>query len=335
LDAGKDIAMSRIFLSHSSSNNAEALYAIVLALSAVICVAGINYNRWAPVATAAVFRFVNLTKDLTKSGTVFQDCSACPQMVVIPAGSFMMGSPETDKDARDDERPQHKVTIAKPFAVSRFEVTFAEWNTCIDAGGCEHRPSAWLQPHGRLALRQSHRPGHPGLGQGARPVINVSWDDITKQYLPWLNRVTGQAYRLLTEAEWEYAARAGKTTRYSWGDDPGENNANCNGCKSQWDYEQPAPVGSFKPNDFGLYDMHGNVWEWVQDCYNEKAYATAPRDGSAAPDEPNCNRVLRGTSWMGNPRSMRAAFRNGIHADYRFNGYGFRVARDLPAARTN
>ena len=102
-----------------------------------------------------------------------------PQMVVIPAGSFMMGSPETDNDARDDERPQHKVTIAKPFAVSRFEVTFAEWNTCIDAGGCEHRPSTWLQPHGRLALPQHHTPTDPGWCQGARPVINVSWDDIT------------------------------------------------------------------------------------------------------------------------------------------------------------
>jgi hypothetical protein len=200
---------------------------------------------------------------VTKSGTVFQDCSACPQMVVIPAGSFMMGSPETDKDARDDERPQHKVTIAKPFAVSRFEVTFAEWNTCIDAGGCEHRPSAWFQAHGRLALRQHATPTDPGWCQGARPVINVSWDDITKQYLTWLNRVTGQAYRLLTEAEWEYAARAGKTTRYSWGDDPGEDNANCDGCKSHCYNEQPAPVGSFKPNDFGLYDMHGNVCRTV------------------------------------------------------------------------
>lgn len=299
--------MSRI---HSSSNNTEALYAIASALLVGFGVAGINYNRWAPAATAAA-------KDLTKSGTVFQDCAACPQMVIVPAGSFMMGSPEADKDARDDERPQHKVTIAKTFAVSRFEVTFAEWNACIDASGCAHRPS------------------DQGWGQGARPVINVSWDDITKQYLTWLNRVTGQAYRLLTEAEWEYAARAGKTTRYSWGDDPGENNANCNGCKSRWDNEQTAPVGSFKPNDFGLYDMHGNVWEWVQDCYNDKAYATAPRDGSAAPDEPNCSRVLRGSSWLGNPRSMHAAFRNGIYADYRFKGYGFRVARVLPAARTN
>jgi formylglycine-generating enzyme required for sulfatase activity len=306
-----------MFLSHSGSNNAGALYAIVLALLAGIGFAGIDYGSWAPAAAAAVLRLVNMTKDLTKSGTVFQDCWACPQMVVMPTGSFMMGSPETDKDSRDDERPQHEVTIARPFAVSRFEVTFAEWNTCIDAGGCEHRPS------------------DPGWGDGARPVINVSWNDITKQYLSWLSRVTGQAYRLPTEAEWEYAARAGKTTRYAWGDDPGENNANCNGCKSRWDNEETAPVGSFKPNDLALYDMHGNVWEWVQDCYDDKAYATAPRDGSAAPDAPDCHRVLRGGSWLGNPRSMRAAFRNRFRPNYRFHGYGFRVARDLPAAGAN
>jgi formylglycine-generating enzyme required for sulfatase activity len=296
--------VSHPFSSHSSSNNSGALCAILLALLA-------------PAAAATGFRFVDLTEDLTTSGAVFQDCSACPQMVVIPAGSFMMGSPQTDQDARDNERPLRKVTIAKPFAVSRFEVTFAEWNACVEAGGCEHRPS------------------DQGWGEGVRPVINVSWNDITSQYLPWLSRVAGQAYRLLTEAEWEYAVRAGTTTRYSWGDDLGENNANCNGCKSRWDNEQTAPVGSFEPNAFGLYDMHGNVWEWVQDCYSEKAYGTPPRDGSAAPDEPNCNRVLRGGSWLGNPRSMRAAFRNGIYTDYRFPGYGFRVTRALPAARTN
>ncbi len=305
--------MSRMFLSQSSSNNAEALNAIVLALLAAIGVAGIDFNHGALAATPGDFRFENETK----SGAIFRDCTACPQMVVIPAGSFMMGSPETDKEARRNERPQHKVTIARPFAVSKFEVTFAEWNACVAAGGCEHRPRDL------------------GWGEGTRPVMNVSWNDITKQYLPWLNRMTGQPYRLLTEAEWEYAARAGTTTRYSWGDEPGENNANCDGCKSRWDNEQTAPVGSFKPNGFGLYDMHGNVWEWVQDCYNEKAFATAPRDGSAAPDEPNCNRVLRGGSWMGNPRSMGAAFRDEIFPDYRLKGYGFRVARDLPTARSN
>ncbi len=307
----KDVAVSRRVLSQSGGSSVAALCAIVPALLAGTGVAGIDCDRGALAAMAAVIRLEDETKDLTKSGTVFQDCPACPQMVVIPPGSFTMGSPESDKEARDNERPQRKVTITKPFAVSRFEVTIAEWNACVDAGGCEHRPSDL------------------GWGEGTRPVVNVSWDDITNEYLPWLNRVTGQAYRLLTEAEWEYAARAGKTTRYSWGEDLGENNANCYGCKSRWDNEQTAPVGSFKPNDFGVYDMHGNVWEWVQDCYYERAYAAAPRDGSAAPDKPNCNRVLRGSSWMGNPRSMRAAFRNAIHSDYRFKGYGFRVARDL------
>lgn len=284
--------MAHIVLGLSSSMKAAAPYAIVLALLAAIFAAAINCSQWVtPAAKAAVLLFVDKTRDLTKSGTVFQDCPACPQMVVIPAGSLMMGSPESDTDARDDERPQHKVTIAKPFAVSRFEVTFAEWNACIDARGCEHRPN------------------DEGWGHGARPVIKVSWDDITQQYLPWLNRVTGQTYRLLTEAEWEYAARAG-TMSYSWGDDLVENNAHCYGCKSQWDNEQTAPLGSFKPNDFGLYDMHGNVFEWVQDYYSDEAYAAAPTDGSAARDEPKCDRVLRGGSRMGNPRSMRAAFRN-------------------------
>ena len=299
--------MSPIFWRYSN-NNVLAQYAIVLALLAGIVVASINYSSWALAAAV----FANLTKDQTKSGTIFQDCRVCPQVVVIPAGRFMMGSQETDEDARDNERPQHKVTIARPFAVSRFEVTFAEWNACIDAGGCTHNPS------------------DAGWGQGSRPVMNVSWEDITEQYLPWLRRVTGQAYRLLTEAEWEYAARAGTMTAYSWGEDLGENNANCYDCKSQWDNEQTAPVGSFKPNDFGLYDMHGNVWEWVQDCYKDEAYATAPTDGSAAPDEPKCDHVLRGGSWMGNPRSMRAAFRNSIFPEYRLSGYGFRVARALP-----
>ena len=121
-----------------------------------------------------------------------------------------------------------------------------------------------------------------------------------------------------------------RSTGYSWGDEVGENNANCCTCKSQWDHEQTAPVGSFQPNQFGLYDMHGNVFEWVQDCYKNNAYATASRDGSAAPDEPDCDRVLRGGSWQSNPQAMRSAFRNAMFSEYRLHGYGFRVARDLP-----
>ena len=307
----EDIAVKRTVSSYSSSNSNVVSYATVLALLVGMSIPSMNYFHWTPTATAAVIRPLYLSEDPTKSGAVFQDCSVCPQMVVIPSGSFVMGSPKTDKDARDNEHPQLKVTITKPFAVSRFEVTFADWNACVDAGGCKHRPD------------------DEGWGQGARPVINVSWNDITQQYLVWLTKMTGQTYRLLTEAEWEYAARAGKTTRYSWGDEPGRNNANCYNCNSYWDNEKTAPVGSFKPNDFGLYDMHGNVFEWVQDCYNDKAYAMAPADGSAAPDELNCDRVLRGGSWQSNLRAMRAAFRNAIFPDYRFCGYGFRVARDL------
>jgi formylglycine-generating enzyme required for sulfatase activity len=301
----------RVFLNLFREKRAFARFAIMSVPVAGIGVAVVSCSHWAGAAAAEGLRSVNLPKDPFESGTIFRDCPTCPQMVVIPAGSFLMGSPESDQDARDDERPQHRVTIAKPFAVSKVEVTFDEWNICVAAGGCDYSPS------------------DEGWGKGLRPIIHVSWDDITKQYLPWLNKVTGQSYRLPTEAEFEYATRAGTTTRYWWGDELGENNANCFGCKSQWDNLQTAPVGSFKPNGFGLYDMHGNVWEWVQDCYSDKAYLTAPTDGSAAPEFPNCDRVLRGGSWMGNPRSLRAAFRNSFFPSYRLEGYSFRVARAL------
>ena len=145
-------------------------------------------------------------------------------------------------------RPQHKVMIAKPFAVSKFDVTFDDWDACVAAGGCPGQRS------------------DAGWDGASQPVINVSWDD-ARQYVAWLSRMTGKTYRLLTEAEWEYAARAGTQTAYSWGDEIGKGNANCRRCGSQWDGRQTSPVGSFKPNAFGLYDMHGNVWEWVEDCY--------------------------------------------------------------------
>ncbi len=285
-----------------------------LAFVGAVIIAGLTgwytEKQWRPVADVTGYRVSNMAKDLTKAGTAFRDCSFCPEMVVVPAGSFMMGSPETEKDRGKDEGPQRKVTITQPFAVSKFEVTFDAWNACIDAGGCQHRPD------------------NSGWGSGNRPVINVSWDDITKQYLPWLSKVTGQTYRLLTEAEWEYAARAGTTTAYSWGDDAGKGNAN----GSQWDIKQTAPVGSFKANAWGLYDMHGNVWEWVQDCY-EDSYAGAPTDGSSV-SEQNCSRVLRGGSWDYDPRFMRAARRIGIDPGVRDNNIGFRVGRALFPART-
>ena len=178
-------------------------------------------------------------------GSTFRDCDQCPEMVVIPEGRFRMGDLNGVGD--DDEKPVHDVTIASPFAVGKYEVTFAEWDACVAGGGCTHRPA------------------DRGWGRGTRPVIDVSWDD-TQAYVRWLSRATGKPYRLLSEAEWEYVARAGSTTKYQLGDDVGTNKANCVGCGSQWDAKSTAPVGSFAANAFGLFDTTGNVQEWVADC---------------------------------------------------------------------
>jgi formylglycine-generating enzyme required for sulfatase activity len=214
----------------------------------------------------------------------FRECAKdCPEMIVIPAGEFMMGSPATDKSRYTNELPQRPVTIARPFAISKFDVTFDDWDACISVGAC---PKA----------------ADSGFGRNTRPVINVGWDD-AQTYVAWLSRMTGQPYRLLTEAEWEYAARAGSTTVYYWGDEIGKGNANCAGCGSQWDNRQTSPVGSFKPNAFGLYDMAGNVWQWVQDCYHDD-YKGAPTDGSGWTSGDCSRRVVRGGSF----RCLRSAF---------------------------
>src|SRR6185436_13912074 len=166
-----------------------------------------------------------------------------------------------EKGRSKNEGPQHKVTFSRPFAVSKFAVTYEEWDACLAMGGCRARP------------------GDEPWGRGTQPVINVTWDD-ARQYVGWLSAITGKHYRLLSEAEREYSARAGSTTAYPWGDDIGQGKANCDGCGGQWDKKQTAPVGSFSPNAFGLYDMHGNIWEWAEDCYVEN-YDGAPTDGSA------------------------------------------------------
>jgi formylglycine-generating enzyme required for sulfatase activity len=158
-------------------------------------------------------------------------------------------------------------------------------------------------------------------------VINVSWDD-ANAYVTWLSKKTGKPYRLLTEAEYEYATRAGTETPYPWGDDIGKNNANCNGCGSEWDNKQTAPVGSFAPNRFGLYDMVGNVWEWVEDCYHE-TYNGAPTDGSAWITGDCSTHVVRGGSWNNNPENLRSAFRIRLATVNRVSYLGFRVGRTL------
>ena len=231
-----------------------------------------------------------------------------PEMVLIPAGVFQMGC--SSGGCRSDERPVHSVQIPRPFALGRFEVTFAQWDACAAAGGC-----------GR------HRPGDQGWGRGNRPVINVGLRD-AEAYAQWLSRETGERYRLPSEAEWEYAARAGSQTRYPWGNEMLRNMANCSDCGSLWDDNQTAPVGSFPPNDFGLHDMHGNVWERLADCWNG-SYSRAPNDGRAWM-RGNCRRnVLRGGSWTNAGKDLRSANRNENTADTRSDSLGFRVARDV------
>jgi formylglycine-generating enzyme required for sulfatase activity len=241
----------------------------------------------------------------------FRECvKDCPEMIVIPAGNFRMGSPATEKGRQYDEGPQHEVVLPRSFAVSRFVVTFADWDACVSVGGCP----------------QEGRATDVGWGRGTRPVIFVSWDD-AQAYVAWLSRMTGKAYRLLSEAEWEYAARAGSTTAYFWGEEIGKNNASCNGCGSQWDNRQTSSVESFKPNDFGLHDMAGNVWQWVQDC--DGNYDGAPNDGSAWISGDCGFRVIRGGSWYANPEQLRSAKRGRLTPDHRLNNLGFRVGRTL------
>ena len=246
----------------------------------------------------------------------FRDCPECPEMVVLQAGEFQMGSPEQESARSNSEGPQHAVKIRGPLAVGKYEVTFAEWDACVADGGC------------------SHRPRDSGWGRNRRPVINVSWDDAMKEYLPWISKKTGQTYRLLTEAEWEYAARAGTTTPFATGSTVTTKEANFDGTNTyggsaKGEYRQRTlEVGSFPSNAFGLHDMPGNVWEWVADCYVE-TYVNAPSDGSASAEVPGCHRVMRGGSWIDSPRVLRSAYRAHLPSNTRFIYRGFRVARSL------
>jgi formylglycine-generating enzyme required for sulfatase activity len=261
-----------------------------------------------------------------KPKDVFRECAAsagsddppdaCPEMVVVPAGSFMMGSPPTEKGRASNEGPLHKVTIAKPFAVSKFELTGWQWATCIRFGNCVGVAPA-----------------------SAQAATNVTWRD-AKIYVAWLSKATGKPYRLLTEAEYEYAARAGTRTAYPWGDDVGRNNAHCKGCDSVQGLfgesleDQPLPPRRLiAPNPFGLYNMLGDVWEWVEDCWHD-SYEGAPVDGSDWGEEKGggcaLRRVVRGGSWSNTPDKVRSASRGFFDPDdSRHDNLGFRVARTL------
>ncbi len=297
-----------------------------------------------------------LAQDKTP-GVTLRDCDRCPEMVVIAAGEFLMGSPSEESE-RSDEKPQHRVTIANNFALSKLEVTFDQWDACTEAGRC---PKA----------------GDNANGRGSYPVINVSWTD-AKAYVDWLSEITGAHYRLLSEAEFEYALRAGTTTPWFWGsaeagwgsskaceyanlhDEAGK------GAHPTYDwphhkcndgYGEIAPTGKYKPNAFGLHDMHGNVREWVEDCY-QKGYKGAPTDGSVRPLSVVCEkvfegmcmdsfeatptdrsahaqsgacekRVMRGGAWADGGATARSATRFAEAEDFRSNQIGLRVARDL------
>jgi len=236
-------------------------------------------------------------------GNSFQDCPECPVMVRIPPGWFMMGNDRGDSA----EKPVHRVTIAKPFALGAYEVTVGEWRACVEGGGCPNMP----------------RMTNP---TDSTPVYNVHWED-AQAYVKWLSQKTGQRYRLPSEAEWEYTARAGSVGAYWWGSEQGIF-ANCTNCGGPHERLTPAAAGSYKPNPFGLHDMNGGVAEWVADCWNG-SYQGAPVDGSAW-QEGNCRkRVLRGGSWRNALPEISATGRGQYDIDVRYINNGFRVAREL------
>ena len=272
--------------------------------------AGPDGRTPADVARAGGGSAIVAALGLPNEGEVFRDCADCPEMVVVPEGSYTMGSPPDEPGRWNDEGPRHRVRIGGPLAVGRYEVTFDEWDACRRAGGCTHTPrdEAW--------------------GRGTRPAIDVSWKD-AQEYVGWLSEKTGEPYRLLSESEWEYAARADTDSPYYWGAEAGQGRANCGRCGGRWGDAQTAPAGSFPPNGFGLFDMSGNVWEWVQDC-GHRDYTGAPSDGSAWLKPGDCRlRMLRGGAWDDAAVRVRSAIRYWEFADTRRDVIGFRVTRTL------
>ncbi|MES3021937.1 MAG: SUMF1/EgtB/PvdO family nonheme iron enzyme [Pseudomonadota bacterium] len=263
---------------------------------------------------------VSPTKVTTNmSGVTIRDCPDCPELVWLPAGQFVMGGKRFT-----NQKPAHDVRIAYPLAVGKYVVTFEEWDACVAGGGCNgYRPSD-----------KDHLGGN-GWGRGRLPVINVSWDD-AQSYIRWLNQKSGKQYRLLSEAEWEYAARGGTTSLFTWGDAVSREHANYGkdiccmggvGGRDQW--VNTSPVGSFPANGFGLYDMLGNVEQWTADCWNGN-HDGAPSDGQARTSGDCAKRVMRGFSWYGPADDRYVSYRNDIRSEVRHWSFGFRVARTAP-----
>ncbi len=247
-----------------------------------------------------------LAQPAAAPGTSFRDCATCPEMMVVPPGQFIMGEEGTIR-----AMPRHLVTIAGPFAIGLNLVTFDEWDACVADGGC-----------GLLRLSDQ------GWGRGRRPVINVNWEQAAV-FAAWVAHKTGRPYRLPAEAEWEYAARGGTSTTYWWGDNLAWGLANCASCGSSYDDRQTAPVGSFRPNPFGLYDMAGNLTQWVADPWHAN-YQGAPADGAIWEHGGDpIRRTLRGGSWYNRPSYSRSAYRNGDSPMVANQKIGFRIALPL------
>ena len=316
-----------------AAQNRSGRMRMALVTLALVIVAGLGYEAWSSnraylkinsealldqiqpkVLSASEERALN-PKD------VFEECTYCPNMVIVPAGQFEMGSSDGEKDADKSEFPRHTVKISYRYAVSQHQITFAEWDACFARAGCDYSP------------------GDQHWGRGRQPVLNVDWLH-AKQYADWLSKETGKSYTLLSEAEYEYAARGGDSTAFSWGDDiklNGTAMANCDGCGSAWDDQRTAPVGSFAPNAFGLYDMVGNLFSWVDDCWHTSYSGDAPTDGSSWSTA--CSKitsattkvyyVVRGGSYINYKQVLRSAARRGYSPQYSVSYIGFRIKRSL------
>lgn len=278
-----------------------------------------------------------------KAGEIFRDCPSCPEMVVIPSGTFNMGSPNSEKGRGDDEGPVHSVNVAT-FALGKTEITRGQFAEFVNKSGYITGDKCWTLEEGKYEERTRNwrELGYPQ--DDKQPVAGINWND-AQAYAEWMSHETGKKYRLPTEAEWEYAARGNTGTARYWGDNPDEACEYANGADktaqaqihgaTSWSihrctdgFAYTAPVGSFKANAYGLNDMLGNVWEWTDDSYHD-GYNGAPTDGSTWQGDGK-NRVLRGGSWNNAPSNLRAAIRYASNPDLRFSSFGFRLARVLP-----
>ena len=242
-----------------------------------------------------------------KAGKIetLRDCPTCPEMIVLQPATFTMGDNHGDRS----EKPAHKVSITHPFAIGKYEVTTGQWNECVKAGGC------------------SHKPAKAGPTDNS-PIRDISWSD-AREYVRWLSQTTKQKYRLPTEAEWEYAARAGTQTRFWWGDKPGAGKADCKDCGGKWDRSAPAETDAYPPNPFGLYGSSGSVWEWVADCWH-KSYKGSPKDGSSWNRSDCRENVIRGGAWRNDASYVHSSSRFKYDSNVRYLLNGFRVAKTLP-----